>query len=154
MAKFNNNKKFDIDLSYGQFHEEIVANKLQNKKVEVKTEKGMWARTGNICLEYESWGKPSGIASTEADVWIHNLAMGDKVLGTLMFDVETLRKIVDKLSPRTVCGGDNNASRMYLVPINKLFTKDTVEVLMETTEEQAEREEREFEEAQEIIDGQ
>ena len=29
-------KKFDIDLEYGQVREELVANMLQNKKIEVK----------------------------------------------------------------------------------------------------------------------
>ena len=56
-----NRKKFDIDLEYGTIREEKVADMLTNKKIEVKSEKDLWQKTGNICIEYESWGKPSGI---------------------------------------------------------------------------------------------
>ena len=55
-------KKFDIDLSYGKVSEQMVADMLQDKKIEVKSERDMWMRTGNIAIEYESYGKPSGIA--------------------------------------------------------------------------------------------
>ena len=60
-------KKFDIDLCYGKVREKRVANMLQDKKIEVKSERDMWARTGNIAIEYESYGKPSGISATESD---------------------------------------------------------------------------------------
>jgi hypothetical protein len=61
-----NRKKFDLDLAYGQMHEDRVLDMLQGKKVEVKTERGMWTKTGNIAIEFESYGKPSGINATEA----------------------------------------------------------------------------------------
>ena len=57
-------KKFDIDLEYGKVREQMVADMLQDKKIEVKSERGMWMRTGNIAIEYECYGKPSGIAAT------------------------------------------------------------------------------------------
>ena len=76
-------KKFDIDLEYGQVREELVANMLQNKKIEVKSERDKWQKTGNIAIEYESYGKPSGINATEADYWFHNLCIGDDVFCTL-----------------------------------------------------------------------
>ena len=62
-------KKFDLDLEYGQIREDKIADMFQNKKIEVKSERGMWMKTGNICIEYQSYGKPSGIAATEADYW-------------------------------------------------------------------------------------
>ena len=34
-------KKFDLDLQYGQVREKIVADMLQDKKIEVKSERGM-----------------------------------------------------------------------------------------------------------------
>jgi hypothetical protein len=63
----NNDKRFDLDLQYGQVFEQKVADMLQNKKIEVKTERDKWKSTGNIVIEFESRGRPSGIASTEAD---------------------------------------------------------------------------------------
>ena len=65
--KIQDRKKFDLDLKYGLVKEKIVADMLQDKKIEVKSERGMWLKTGNIAIEYESYGKPSGIAATESD---------------------------------------------------------------------------------------
>ena len=50
-------KKFDLDLKYGQKYEDEFLNIVVNSKVEVKTERGMWMDTGNIAIEYESYGK-------------------------------------------------------------------------------------------------
>lgn len=124
-----NRKKFDIDLAYGQLHEDRIADMLQNKKIEVKTERDQWAKTGNICIEFQSYGKPSGIKATEADFWFHNLALGDDVFCTLVFSVDNLKKIVEQLDHhRVVSGGDHNASRMFLVNLSKLFSTDTVKL--------------------------
>jgi hypothetical protein len=100
---------------------------LTDKKVEVKSERDMWVRTGNIAIEYESYGKPSGIAATEADYWFHNLCIGDDTFATLVFDVPSLKRIIDNLDyKKTVSGGDHNASRMYLLNIQKLFSSDVI----------------------------
>ena len=118
-------KKFDIDLQYGTIREEKIANMLTDKKIEVKSERGMWMKTGNICIEYESYGKSSGIAATEADYWFHNLCIDDNIFCTLVFEVPKLKQLIDKLDfKKSVCGGDHKASKMYLVNINKLFTSD------------------------------
>ena len=37
-----NRKKFDIDLQYGKIREKNVASMLQDKKIEVKSERDMW----------------------------------------------------------------------------------------------------------------
>jgi len=123
----SNRKKFDIDLCYGKVREKRVANMLQDKKIEVKSERDMWARTGNIAIEYESYGKPSGISATESDYWFHNLCIGDDTFATLVFDVPSLKRIIDNLDEkRTVSGGDNGASKMYLVSLQKLFSTDVI----------------------------
>ena len=53
-------KKYDIDfagdLNFGLGMEDEVIAMFKDKKIEVKSEKGMWQRTGNIAVEYESWG--------------------------------------------------------------------------------------------------
>ena len=101
-------KKFDIDLSYGKVREQRVADMLTDKKIEVKSERGMWVKTGNIAIEYESYGKPSGI-------------------NALVFDVPSLKRIIDNLDyKKSVSGGDNNASRMYLLNLQKLFSSDVI----------------------------
>ena len=120
-------KKFDIDLEYGKVREKQVADMLQDKKIEVKSERGMWQKTGNIAIEYESYGKPSGIATTESDYWFHNLCIYDETFCTLVFKTDSLKKIIDNLDyKRSVSGGDHNASKMYLVNLQKLFSSDVI----------------------------
>ena len=130
-------KKFDIDLTYGKVREKMVAEMLQDKKIEVKSERDMWMRTGNIAIEYESYGKPSGISATESDYWFHNLCIGDDVFATLVFSTDSLKRIIDNLDyKKSVSGGDNNASRMYLLNIQKLFSSDVIKAFKEKAREQ------------------
>ncbi len=126
-------KKFDLDLQYGKVREKNVADMLQNKKIEVKSERGMWMKTGNIAIEYESYGKPSGISATESDYWFHNLCIGEETFATLVFHTNSLRKIINNLDyKKTVSGGDNNASKMYLLNIQKLFSSDVIKSFKES----------------------
>jgi|TARA_B100000073_G_scaffold347339_1_gene361358 hypothetical protein len=130
-------KKFDIDLEFGSIREDKVAEMLCNKRIEVKSERGMWMDTGNIAIEYESYGKPSGIEATESDYWFHNLCVGDKEYCTLVFHTEVLKTIVKELdSFKTVAGGDHNASRMWLVNLQKLFSSDVIKAFKEIEDEQ------------------
>ena len=120
------NKKFDIDLKYGQLREKKVHDIFSNKKIEVKTERDWWFKTGNIALEYECNGKPSGINATESDYWIHILAKGNKNHCMLVFEVKELKKIVKKYKEQyTRMVGDRNASKCVILPIRKLFDVET-----------------------------
>lgn len=120
--KFNNDKRFDLDLAYGQVFEKKVADILGNSKIEVKTEKDKWKTTGNIVIEYESRGKPSGIITTDADYWLHNLAMGDDIVLSFLTRVSTLRKYIAQHNPRSVRGGDDMTSKLYLIKLTDLVT--------------------------------
>lgn len=125
--KTEDRKKFDIDLEYGKVREQQVADMLQDKKIEVKSERDVWQKTGNIAIEYECYGKPSGINATESDYWFHNLCIGDETFATLVFDTASLKRIISNLDKkRSVSGGDNNASRMYLLNLQKLFSSDVI----------------------------
>ena len=125
--KSKDRKKFDIDLAYGKVREDLIKDMLQDKKIEVKSERDVWKRTGNIAIEYECYGKPSGINATEADYWFHNLCVGEDVYATLVFKTEILKKILDSLERKvSVNGGDHNASRMYLISLQKLFDLKTI----------------------------
>ena len=118
----NNDKRFDLDLAYGQVFEQKVAEILGQSKIEVKTEKDKWKTTGNIVIEYESRGKPSGIITTEADYWLHNCAIGDNIVFSLLLKVSTLRQYIAKQNPRSVRGGDDMTSKLYLIKLTDLVT--------------------------------
>lgn len=117
-----NRKKFDLDLEYGQIFEDKIADMFTKSKVEVKSERGMWMSTGNIAIEYESYGKPSGIMATESDYWLHNLCDGDFLCLSILIKVDNLKKLIKENAFPSVCGGDHNASRMYLIKLDKLVS--------------------------------
>jgi hypothetical protein len=136
--KIEDRKKFDIDLEYGKVREQQVADMLQDKKIEVKSERDVWQKTGNIAIEYECYGKPSGINATESDYWFHNLCIGEDTFATIVFDTNSLKRIIANLDKkRSVSGGDNNASRMYLLNLQKLFSSDVIKAFKETGDELA-----------------
>ena len=123
------NSKFDLDLQYGQLREQQVHDMFHNKKIEIKTERNWWKKTGNIAIEYECNGKPSGIDKTESDFWIQILSLGVDNYCKLIFEVPRLKRIVEKYKPtHSKMIGDRNASRCVLIPLNELFEKDNVAV--------------------------
>jgi len=131
--KIEDRKKFDIDLEYGKVREQQVADMLQDKKIEVKSERDVWQKTGNIAIEYECYGKPSGINATESDYWFHNLCIGSETFATIVFDTASLKRIINNLdNKRVVSGGDHNASKMYLLNLQKLFSSDVIKAFKET----------------------
>ena len=117
---------FDIDLNFGQIYEEKIRELFEGEgSIEVKTERDIWANTGNIAIEIRSRGKPSGLSITEAKWWIQVFTVDKDVKFMLMFRVDKLRKAVkylyiNELAPK-INGGDDNTSELILVPISTLL---------------------------------
>jgi len=125
MVQCNNNFKYDLE--FGQIRENRIADLLLNERIEVKTERGTWSRTGNIAIEFECRGKPSGIATTQASYWFHILEIDGVDYCSLLFKTDVLKKAIKSTKNyRIVNGGDDNLSRMVLVPIKELFELSTV----------------------------
>jgi hypothetical protein len=119
-------KGFDIDLEFGKMGEKFTQQVFEgNTKVEVKTERDIWEKTGNIAIEMRCKGKPSGLSTTESDVWIHLLAVKGVIKGGFLFKVGELKGKIKKLHKsgdlKIVMGGDDNLSQMALLPIKELF---------------------------------
>ena len=118
-------KDFDIDLKYGQIKEQKVKDMFSNCTIEVMSERNWWKKTGNIAIEYEYRGKPSGIYATKSDYWFHRLEEDKEEFCTLVFKTSTLKKIVDKYKNKlTKNVGDNKASKCVLIPIKEMFSKE------------------------------
>ena len=123
------NTKFDLDLQYGQLREQQVHDMFHNKKIEVKTERDWWKKTGNIAIEYECNGKPSGIDKTESDFWIHILSNGTGNYCKLIFEVPKFKRIVEKYKDtHSKMIGDRGASHCVLIPLEELFMKENIEL--------------------------
>ena len=111
------NSDFRHDLEVGQLSEKFLADLLENRTIEVKRD-FLASKTGNVFVEYESRGKPSGIATSTADYWA--FVLDDeriimiprgllKVMAREAFEAESL-----------ATGGDSNTSRGVLVRVREL----------------------------------
>jgi hypothetical protein len=116
--------KFDIDLKFGESFEYSLANILTLGKVEVKTEKDKWKKTGNIAIELMNQGTLSGLTVTEAEWWAHILSYKNEIKSVILIPVPKLKKLVKKLvakgKAKIVMGGDNNCSELALVQIKDI----------------------------------
>lgn len=90
-----------------------------NVKYECKADR-MAHKTGNLCIEYYSRGKPSGISTSEADFWIYMLVAPDgEVSDTFKIPASVLKEEIEKKSYwRETAGGDNYTNKMYLFAKN------------------------------------
>lgn len=121
--ELNKNYKFDIDLAYGVKTESLLMELFNgNGKIEVKSERDKWVNTGNIAIEFMSRGKKSGILSTESDYWFHSLNIEDEIVMIFVFKTNVLREwIRARLHElKEVKGGDDNTSKLILIPIRRL----------------------------------
>ena len=119
-------KGFDLDLKFGKLGEDFVKDIQDgNNKIEVKTERDIWKTTGNIAIEMRYKGSPSGISTTESNLWVHLLSYKGVIEGGFMFNVDLLKEKIKKLHKegdlKMVMGGDDNMSQMALLPIKELF---------------------------------
>ena len=109
-------KGFDLDLRDAVAVENKLLDIIQsgNGLVEVKSDQ-MARATGNVFVEFEYRGQPSGITSTEAGWWA--IEVQDDVF--VLMPTEKLRAIAQK--HRVITGGDNDWSKGRLVPTRKLI---------------------------------
>ena len=111
------NSDFRYDLKVGQVAEQALAKIFEGKKVEVKRDRK--ARlTGNVFVEYESRGKPSGISTSEADYWCFVIEET-----FILITATRLKEIVEPLkgTDKERRGGDNNTSVGVLLRIKDLI---------------------------------
>ena len=127
----NNNSNFDIDLKYGQIYEKALALILQDKTIEVKTERNKWKQTGNIAIELHNHAsnKPSGLSVTKADYWA-TILVDDYIIKSIhilpVSDLkERVKDIVRNGSGKIVMGGDYKLSEIALIPIKEIFGYET-----------------------------
>jgi len=114
-------ENWDIDLLRGINGEAEILDILAGK-IEVKTDFQAY-KTNNIAIEIESRGKPSGIQTSEAKWWIFNIQIPQKDPLLIIVPLERLRQIANKYlhQNRVRMGGDNNTSKLVIVPISEVF---------------------------------
>ena len=119
--------KFDIDLKFGESFEYSLARILTLGKIEVKTERDKWVKTGNIAIELMNQGNASGLSVTEAEWWAHILSFKGNIKSVILLPVKELKKKVKESvhngNGRIVMGGDDNCSEIALIPIKEIHLK-------------------------------
>lgn len=123
------NPKFDLDLQFGEAGENWLRwIGTDQAKVEVKTERDQWYKTGNVVFEFKYKGKGSGIATTQADLWAIIFKLGDKYCGAMVFPVQELKEFLrmvyknpDRYGASIRQVGDNDDSEALLVPLRVLM---------------------------------
>lgn len=110
----------------GQLKEQEIGAIFNNKKIEVKTD-FMAHETGNIAIEYESRGKPSGIAVTEADFYAYCLPRSNFQNIIIFMEINELKRLAREYWSKGNIKkmGDENTSVSVLIPLNKLFENRT-----------------------------
>jgi hypothetical protein len=103
--------------------------------IEIKADRLAY-RTGNLAIEYMCSGKQSGITSTEADIWVIFLVDKKGDDRVFIFPIDELRLMAKKC--RSVNGGDNWKSSMYLLPVSECSKYELIKNEDEEDEEDEE----------------
>ena len=126
----NTGPDWDIDLEFGQRSEDSLAEILSMGKVEVKTERDIWVKTGKIAIEVQrrDWRDdwvPSGLTATKAEYWAHILTKGEEIKFVILMPVAVLRRRVTHLLKNNwatqVIGGENDNAALVLVPLGQII---------------------------------
>ena len=112
------NSDFKYDLKLGVLGEKLIADVLNNKKLEVKTDYKA-TKTGNVFVEYSSRGHRSGVATTQAEFYVFILSNENMIIISTEKLREKCRRYI--ATSRDVVGGDNNTSNGILLPVNELI---------------------------------
>jgi hypothetical protein len=112
---------FDKDLKFGQQYENEFQEAVEGK-IECKTDR-LCQKTGNVYIETESRGKPSGINTTQSRnyaicLWTQNRT--DQVW--VLIPTAHLKKLMVKYPIKK--GGDNWTSKGHIIPKEDLLTFD------------------------------
>ena len=118
--------KVKEDMLFGRIGEEFTQQLFEgNTKIEIKTERDIWEKTGNIAVEMRYKTQPSGISTTKASVWIHLLSVNNVIKGGFILKVDELKALIKKRhnegNLKMVMGGDDNMSQLALLPIKELW---------------------------------
>jgi len=117
-----NDSTFDFDILDGvESESELYYLFRDGGKLEVKRDFKV-STTGNVAIEFECYGKPSGISITKADYWALQLD-GSQFWKEIIVVIKTerLKKLAETYPIDN--GGDYKAAKFYLVPVKELLSR-------------------------------
>jgi hypothetical protein len=120
---FSTGPKYDFQLDKAKIDERRLAHIFTTFsifKAELKSENKQWEEFGNICIEFRRDGLPSGIAKTEAEMWVHELQREGETLVYLMFPIERLKELARRAYAEgrwRAEAGDGGRQAVILIPL-------------------------------------
>ena len=125
--KYCHNSNWDVDLKHGQHHEKEFMKSIGHSgdKIEIKAERDWWNKTGNILIEVERDGKPSGISVTKASIWVQTFTKGKVQYFSIVIPVKRLKKLVKKYKDNFKMVGDGRRTKGILIPYKDIIYEIT-----------------------------
>jgi hypothetical protein len=111
------NGDFKYDLKVSQLKEKALGDIFEGSTIELKHDLKA-SSTGNVYVEYESRGKPSGISTSQAEFYCFCINESYLLIPATVLK-EKCRKYWN--TSRDKNGGDSNTSKGILLPIKELF---------------------------------
>ena len=113
--------RFDLDLKFGQSKENELQVAIEGK-IECKADR-LTVKTGNLFLEIESRGKPSGIMVTTSHYYAICFVVEDRKKDVwVLIPTKILKKIMKKFPIKA--GGDRWTSKGHIIPKCELLNLD------------------------------
>lgn len=110
---------FDKELKFGKEQEDKFYSDVTGT-VEIKCDRAC-KTTGNVFVEFEDRGKPSGIMTTGSKYYVFTLYKADRKHQThVMIPTSRLKKLMKKYPIKK--GGDNWEARGHIIPAQDLLT--------------------------------
>jgi hypothetical protein len=120
----NYNSDFKYDLEFGILNGESWFHELvTDKKIEVKCDR-LSAITGNVYIEFESRGKPSGIATTQAEYYVYKYNEEAALIISTEQLKERCRELYRLGLAKKIKGGDDNTSEGLLIKLKDLVERN------------------------------
>lgn len=126
-VRIRRDHKYDLQLSQAHIDEMRLAQIFEEgliERIELKSESWQWERTGNIAIEFRREGRPSGLSTTQASCWVHELKRNGETLVYLMFPVPRLKRLA-RAAIRSgrwrANGGDGKKFDVALIKLSEIL---------------------------------
>ena len=132
--------KFDVDLDWAAIREQEVVDVFEhNGRLEIKTERDIWANTGNFAVElyriYKDSGKKgwSGLSDTDSDWWFIPLVKDNLTRRMFVIKTKELKALIKKFDKEKkyeiIPMGDKDSKFIthgMVIPLWELYDLDNI----------------------------
>jgi len=118
LLDFIPNDSYIIKEGYFPYYDIEITKDNETKKYEVKADRYTY-KTGNIAIEYKCNNNPSGISITQSDFYAYYVVKPYNIFDLYIIPTNILKDEINRQTyKRTIFGGDNKKSQMYIFDIN------------------------------------